>query len=138
MPGIADRIKKLRKDMGLSQAVFVLGLGITRSYLSMIERGRANPSKQLIKSISRYYLVREEWLKEGKGEMINDEPFTPEQIQELEFYGDQMEYMAIEEHLEYCDSLLDHLNNSLKEIRNRIVKLKKEAHEFFHKSKKKS
>ncbi|MBN1932101.1 MAG: helix-turn-helix transcriptional regulator [Desulfobacterales bacterium] len=68
---IADRIKELRKIVGVSQEVFVSSIGITRSHLSKIETRQANPSKRLIKSITREYPVSEEWLREGKGDPIN-------------------------------------------------------------------
>jgi len=62
MINLATKIQKIRKSNNLNQSEFGARLGINRSYVSQIETGSATPSKQLIKLISREFLVREEWL----------------------------------------------------------------------------
>lgn len=66
-----ERIKLLRKTLGLSGEKFGEKLGIKRSAVSDIERGRNNVSNQNIKSICREYNVNEDWLRTGNGEMFN-------------------------------------------------------------------
>lgn len=65
---IGERIKAVRKKAGLNQNEFAYSLGITQSYLSMIENG-STPSDIVIKSIASQYRVSEPWLRTGEGEM---------------------------------------------------------------------
>ncbi len=65
-----ERIRKLRKEIGLSGEKFGEKIGITKSSLSMLESGKNNPSEQTIKSICREFGVSEEWLRHGSGEMF--------------------------------------------------------------------
>ncbi len=123
---LANRIKEVRKSLGVSQEEFVSNIGITRSHLSKIESGQANPSEQLIKSVSREYLISEEWLKEGKGNMFSIGPFNQDQLEELNFLADQLRFQTLESHLDQCDAMLNNLNKSLKDIRKQISEYKKE------------
>jgi transcriptional regulator with XRE-family HTH domain len=68
---IGERVKAVRKELGLTLDKFVEKLGVTKSSLSMIENGKANPGDQTIILICREYNVNEEWLRKGTGEMFN-------------------------------------------------------------------
>ena len=65
-----ERVKELRKALGLSGEKFGERLGITRSAISDIERGRNSLSEGNILSICREFNVNEEWLRNGNGEMF--------------------------------------------------------------------
>jgi transcriptional regulator with XRE-family HTH domain len=47
-----DRVRRLRKARGLTQLELAELLGVGRSYLSQIERGKRDPGLRMIKSIS--------------------------------------------------------------------------------------
>jgi transcriptional regulator with XRE-family HTH domain len=47
-----QRITALRKAAGLSQEAFADRVGFARSYMSRIERGRANPSLDAIETLA--------------------------------------------------------------------------------------
>lgn len=64
-----NRIKELRKSLGLNQTEFGAKLGITTSAISGYELGTIAPSNSIIKSICREYGVNETWLRTGAGEM---------------------------------------------------------------------
>ena len=66
-----ERVKELRKHLGLSGEKFGEKLGVKRSAVSDIERGRNGLSEQNIKSICREFNVNENWLRHGEGEMFN-------------------------------------------------------------------
>lgn len=68
---VNDRIKALRKEMGLSQDAFAEKLGLTKNYISLIENGNRNLSEQSIKVLCTMFNVNEEWLRTGNGEMMN-------------------------------------------------------------------
>lgn len=46
-----ERLKKLRKERGLSQEEIALRADITTSYYGQLERGQANPSVSLLEKI---------------------------------------------------------------------------------------
>lgn len=61
---IGERIKELRKSLGLTQQEFGDRIGIKRNSVALIEGGRAT-SEQTLVSICREFDVREEWLRNG-------------------------------------------------------------------------
>lgn len=71
-----NRIKEVRKTLGLSQEVFGGKIGITDASVSRLEKGERNPSDQTIKSICREFNVNYAWLTEGLGDMFSDLPET--------------------------------------------------------------
>ena len=65
-----ERIKQLRKALGLSGNDFGASLGVTRTAISLIETGKNNLTEQMIKSICREFKVNEDWLRNGEGDMF--------------------------------------------------------------------
>lgn len=65
-----ERVRALRKELGLTLQVFGDRLGVTRATVSRIENGVNNLSDQMVVSICREYGVSEEWLRDGVGEMF--------------------------------------------------------------------
>lgn len=61
-----ERIKQLRKELGLTLEKFGERIGLRKSSLSQIENGVNGVTEQLIKSICREFNVREEWLRTGE------------------------------------------------------------------------
>lgn len=53
----SNTIKKLRENRELTQEQASKVLGITKEYLSMIERGERNPSDTLKEKMSKLYKV---------------------------------------------------------------------------------
>jgi len=64
-----ERIKFLRKSLGLTQQNFANRIGMKQNSIALIESGR-NTSDQTILSICREFNVNEEWLRTGNGEMF--------------------------------------------------------------------
>lgn len=69
-----NRIKELRKTLGLSQEAFGKKLGITGGGVSKIENGERTLTEQIALSICREFRVNYYWLTEGKGEMFSGTP----------------------------------------------------------------
>ena len=65
-----ERVKELRKCLGLSGEKFGNRLGVGKTAISLIESGKNNLTEQMIKSICREFGVSEEWLRTGEGEMF--------------------------------------------------------------------
>lgn len=67
-----ERIKQIRLEAGLTQAAFAARIGVKMNHVSFIETGRRVPSSATIREICRQFSVREDWLREGTGEMHYD------------------------------------------------------------------
>lgn len=65
-----ERIKELRKTLGLTLEKFGESLGVTKTAVSRLENGERNITDQMFKSICREFNVNPEWLKDGIGEMF--------------------------------------------------------------------
>lgn len=65
-----ERIKAIRKALGLTQQEFADRLGIQRSTIAQYETGRNNPIDAVVSLICREYNVDEVWLRTGEGEMF--------------------------------------------------------------------
>lgn len=66
-----DRIRNLRKSLGLTLEKFGERLGVSKVAISRIENGINNVTDQMFKSICREFNVNEEWLRYGTGEMFS-------------------------------------------------------------------
>ena len=64
-----DRIKALRKSLGITQAKFAEDLGVSLMAVQKWEMGHNNPSGAMIQLLASKYGVSEEWLRTGDGEM---------------------------------------------------------------------
>ena len=67
---IGNRLKRLRKELDLTQEAFASRIGSVQNTITGYESGRRNPSAPVISLICREYNVNEEWLRNGTGEMI--------------------------------------------------------------------
>lgn len=65
-----ERVKELRKVLGLSGEKFGERIGIKRAAVSKIENGDNGLTEQTIKSICREFNVNEIWLRTGVGYMF--------------------------------------------------------------------
>lgn len=68
-----ERIKQIRRELGLTQTEFAERIGLKQNSIALIESGKRNISDQAVLSICREYGINEEWLRTGLGEkMIPD------------------------------------------------------------------
>lgn len=63
-----NRIKKIRKDKGLTQVEFGEKIGVKGNTVTNYENGLRNPTDAILHSICREFNVNEEWLRTGEGE----------------------------------------------------------------------
>ena len=73
-----NRVSNIRKALHLSQESFGSRLGVTGASISRIEKGERSITEQMILAICREFNVREEWLRDGKGDMFLD--FTEDEF----------------------------------------------------------
>lgn len=67
---LKDRFKELRKKLNVTQQEFADKLKISRNFVAQIEIGNKVPSDRTIDDVCKEFNVREEWLKNGEGEMF--------------------------------------------------------------------
>ena len=65
-----ERIKKLRKELGLTQQEFADKLGVARNNIAGYEAGNRNPSDAAISLICTKCNVNESWLRTGEGNIF--------------------------------------------------------------------
>lgn len=65
-----ERIRELRKSLGLTLEKFGGRLGVGKTAINKLEKGENNVTDQMFKSICREFSVNEEWLRNGTGEMF--------------------------------------------------------------------
>lgn len=76
-----ERIKAVRKALGISQRDFADGIYLSHSFYAKIETGTRNPNKRVYELISNKYKVNKDWLIIGKGDMFCDTPPDAELLQ---------------------------------------------------------
>lgn len=79
-----DRIKKLRKELDLTQQAFADKIGMKQNTIAQYEMGRTTPSDAIIFSICREFDVNENWLRTGEGNMFIE---LSEQEKVMKFTG---------------------------------------------------
>ena len=67
-----ERVRELRKTLGLTLEKFGERLGVKKNAISAIENGRNSLTDQMTKAICREFGVDYIWLTTGEGEMDDD------------------------------------------------------------------
>lgn len=80
-----DRIKKIRKELDLTQQGFADRLNVGRNNIAGYETGKRSPSDAVISLICKEFNINENWLRTGQGDMFI--PRTRNQII-TDFAGD--------------------------------------------------
>ena len=65
-----ERVKEVRKSLNLTLDKFGEKLGVGKTAISNIEKGKRNLTEQMTKSICREFNVDYIWLTTGEGEMF--------------------------------------------------------------------
>lgn len=71
-----ERVREIRKALGLTLEKFGEKLGVKRNSLSQVENGRNSLTDQMAKAICREYNVNYDYLIYGDGEMFDSLPQT--------------------------------------------------------------
>jgi len=71
---VSERIKAIRKALGISQRSFCGGIYLSHSFYAKIETGTRNPNERVYELICNKYKVNKDWLMTGKGDMFDETP----------------------------------------------------------------
>lgn len=111
-----ERIKFLRKTLGLSQDAFGEKIGITKASISRIEKNERNPSDQTIKSICREFNVNYAWLTEGLGDMFSELPETLLDEVAEEYNLDDLDKLIVKRYMQLSPEKREVIKDYLKSI----------------------
>lgn len=75
-----ERLKELRKYLGLSGEKFGEKIGLKKVVISQMENGKSGITDRTITSICKEFNVNEKWLRAGEGDMF--EPVSEKEIRE--------------------------------------------------------
>ena len=110
------RLKKLRKELDLTQSAFAERIGMKQNTIATYEMGRSIPSDQAIRSMCREFGVNEEWLRNGTGEMFKPSPSSALDALAAEYGLDHGSYIAIEKFLKLSPELREGTISYFKEV----------------------
>ena len=82
---ILNRIRLIRKEMGLKQGEFADRIGLTQTSMSMIESGKSPLTEKNVKLICSTFAINENWLRKGDGKMFG--PESPYEKELLTVFG---------------------------------------------------
>lgn len=72
MKSIGERVKMIRKELGLNQTDFAKNINLSRSQISAIEKEERVLTERTLLDISREYGANKEFILTGEGEMFID------------------------------------------------------------------
>lgn len=114
-----ERVKEIRKALGLTLDKFGEKVGVKKQTVSRIENGVNNVTDQMVLSICREFNVNYDYLMNGEGEMFDDLPQTV--LDELcaQYDLDDLDRTLVEMYIEMPEQVRDYLKQ---EIRKRFLK----------------
>lgn len=111
-----ERLKIIRKELGLTMEKFGEKLGVTKATISRLEKNERNLTDQMTISICREYHVREEWLLNGSGDIFETTPSsTMEQLRQ-EFQLDDFDYNLVYQYLKSSFEQRDAIREYLERV----------------------
>ena len=98
-----ERLKKLRKELDITQQEFADKLGTARNNIAGYETGKRQPSDAVISLICKTDFpkgrVNETWLRTGEGEMFVETPSSTMDQLKKEFNLDDFSYNLVYQYL---------------------------------------
>lgn len=99
---LGKRIRKLRRELELTQESFCNRIGLKRNSISLVESDKRNISDQAILSICREFNVNEEWLRNGTGEMFKAAPTDVLDQLAYKYHLSEADYVMVEKFVNMC------------------------------------
>lgn len=115
-----ERIKAIRKELGLTLEKFGEKLGVTKTTISRIEKGVNNLTDQMARSICREYNVDYDYLMYGEGDMFTDLPKTIVDELCMQFDLDDFDRSVIEMYLDLPAELRQAIKAKVKDMVQKV------------------
>ena len=111
-----ERVKELRKKLGLTLEKFGEKLGVTKQTVSRIENGVNSITDQMFKSICREFNVNEEWLRNGTGEMLKPTPSDALYKLKQDYNLSEADYLMVEKFVNLHPETRQAVFNYMKDV----------------------
>lgn len=115
-----ERIKVIRKELGLTLEKFGEKLGVTKTTISRIEKGVNNLTDQMAKAICREYNVDYDYLMYGEGDMFTDLPKTIVDELCMQFDLDDFDRAVVEMYLDLPAELRQAIKAKVKDMVQKV------------------
>jgi transcriptional regulator with XRE-family HTH domain len=115
-----ERIKAVRKELGLTLEKFGEKLGAKKNTMSAIETGRNSLTDQMARSICREYNVDYDFLMYGEGEMFTDLPKTIVDELCMQFDLDDFDRAVVEMYLDLPAELRQAIKARVKDMVQKV------------------
>ena len=121
-----DRLKELRKQLGLTMEEFGSKLGVRKTTISSLENGVNNFTEQMILSICNVYNVNEQWLRNGTGDMFVED--TDSLVEKIisDYPLDKLSQTILKTYIELDPKKREIFNYVMKQISDSIMASSKE------------
>lgn len=121
-----DRLKELRKQLGLTMEEFGSKLGVRKTTISSLENGVNNFTEQMILSICNVYNVNEQWLRNGTGDMFLED--TDSLVEKIisDYPLDKLSQTILKTYIELDPKKREIFNYVMKQIADSIMASSKE------------
>lgn len=110
------RLKQIRKALNLTQQEFADRLKIKRNTVATYETGKSNPSDAAVSLICREFNVREEWLRDGTGEMFKAAPSSALDALSEEYGLSNAAYVMVEKFVNLKPEAQETIFNYVREV----------------------
>lgn len=115
-----ERIKAVRKELGLTLEKFGEKLGAKKNTMSAIETGRNSLTDQMARSICREYNVDYDFLMYGEGDMFTDLPKTIVDELCMQFDLDDFDRAVVEMYLDLPAELRQAIKAKVKDMVQKV------------------
>lgn len=115
-----ERIKAIRKELGLTLEKFGEKLGVTKTTISRIEKGVNNLTDQMARSICREYNVDYDYLMYGEGDMFTNLPKTIVDELCMQFDLDDFDRAVVEMYLDLPAELRQAIKARVKDMVQKV------------------
>ncbi|WP_279000596.1 helix-turn-helix domain-containing protein [Thomasclavelia cocleata] len=126
MNTIENRIKLLRKTLGLSMEKFGEKIGLSKTTISRVESGDSPLTQKNIKLICSIYNVDYFWLTEGTGEMFLEFPDVAIDMIVEDYKLDEIDRLLVQTYIETNDEDRKVIKNFLQTFAKKIEQKKDE------------
>ena len=119
---VNQRIRELRRELGISQVVFAARIGMTRGAITNIELNKLEPKELLIPLICKEFGCNEIWIRTGEGTMFRERSWQEEvakyvgEVLSSQGAGEEMKQMIIEFFAKIPQDMWDELGEKAKEV----------------------
>lgn len=119
---VNQRIRELRRELGISQVVFAARIGMTRGAITNIELNKLKPKELLIPLICKEFGCDEIWIRTGEGTMFGERSWQEEvakyvgEVLSSQGAGEEMQQMILEFFAKIPQDMWNELGEKAKEV----------------------